>query len=170
VRRDPVARRKAVANLNLKPPETDGETVVAENDAPHSEHRSEGLVIGRLLVVHDDPAFTCAVRRSLRSYSVVERNDRAEALLGVLRGEEYDLILCDVDAQPAAAIAFRDRIAAMNPALAARVVFLATDDVDISLQNPRITKPLSQEDLRRWVTEFVSLRTLPPRGMGEAGP
>jgi hypothetical protein len=47
------------------------------------------------------------------------------------------------------------------------VVFLAADDVEIALSNPRIAKPCSAEELRTWVTEFVSLQTQPPRGRGE---
>jgi CheY-like chemotaxis protein len=58
------------------------------------------VIVRRLLIVHDDPAFRCAVRRVLgeAGYPVVECNDTSEALLRALRGEEYGLILCDIDA------------------------------------------------------------------------
>jgi CheY-like chemotaxis protein len=139
---------------------------------PPGAEREVGFVVGRVLVIHADPAFTTAVHRSLgeAGYLVVECNDPREALLGVLRGEEYDLVLCDVDGPPAAAIQFHEQIAAMNPPLAARVVFLASADVGVTLPNTRIAKPVGVPELRRWVAEFLSLRTLPPRGRDPVEP
>jgi CheY-like chemotaxis protein len=95
--------------------------------------RSEDrLIRGRLLIVHNDPAFRCAVRRVLgeAGYLVVECDNEGEAILRTLRGEEYRLILCDVEV-PLGAIDFHERLSAMNPRMAARVVFLAGDDVEI---------------------------------------
>ena len=138
---------------------TPGGTVMEAHPlSPWSE-----AIVGGLLVVHDDPAFRYAVRRVLGEvgYAVVECSDTSEALLRALRGEEYGLILCDVDA-PRGAVDFHDRMAAMNPEMAARVVFLAGEDVEIPLSNPRIAKPFSTDDLRTWVIEFMSLQTQRP--------
>ncbi len=123
----------------------------------------------RLLIVHHDPAFASAVRRVLdgAGYTVVECNDPEEALLRALRGEEYELILYDVGFSLDGALAFHERLAAMDPVLGARVVFLAGEGVEIPLSNPRIAQPFSAEALRTWITEFVNLRTQPPRGFEE---
>jgi hypothetical protein len=117
-----------------------------------------------VLVVHEDPAFTCAVGRILADagYAVVECNQRDEALLGVVQGEYYELILYDVLAGPEEAIDFHREVAVMKPDLAARIVFLSVDELPESLPNPRIVKPLGADSLREWIAEFVSLRTMPP--------
>jgi CheY-like chemotaxis protein len=139
---------------------------------PPRTEREAGFVAGRVLVVHEDSAFTTAVHRSLSEvgYLVVARTDPREALIGIFRGEEYDLIVYDVNGPPAAAIQFHERIAAMSQPLAARVVFLASDEAGVTLPNARIAKPVGVPELRRWISEFVSLRALPPRGGGQNEP
>jgi CheY-like chemotaxis protein len=114
----------------------------------------------RVLVVHEDPAFTCAVRRLLAEtgYSVIECNERDEALLGVVRGEHYDLILYDLIGGPDEATGFVREVAIMNSELAARIAFLSFDEAPESLQELWLTKPLNASDLREWVTGFVAVR------------
>ncbi len=118
----------------------------------------------RVLVVHEDAAFTCAVRRLFADpgYSVVECNRRDDALLGIIRGDEYDVILYDVVVGADEALDFHRQVAVMSPGLAARIVFLSAEEIPLALANPRIVKPVSADELRAWVTEFVSLRTMPP--------
>jgi len=125
----------------------------------------EPAIVGHILVVHDDPAFTRAMRRLLRDggYAVSECHAAEDAILSILRGEEYDLILIDVPARRDGATHLYERLAAMEAELAPRIVFFAEPEVELPGTNPRIVKPISAEDLCSWITEFVDRRTRPPR-------
>jgi DNA-binding response OmpR family regulator len=118
----------------------------------------------RVLVVNDDRDFTGAVRQvfSEQGYTVVECNQRDEALLGVVRGERYDLILYDLVGGPEEASDFHREVSIMSPGLAARIVFLSAAELPTSLPSARIAKPFGEGELREWVTELVGLRTKPP--------
>ena len=105
-----------------------------------------------MLVLAADPKVTHAVQRVLEdSYDVVAYNDPIEALVGFVRGDEYDIVLCDVGLPFVPTGEFRDRVAAMNQALSERIVTLAFEErLDIS-------------QLRARIEELVQLRTMPPR-------
>jgi len=124
------------------------------------------VLAGRILIVHEDPAFTCAVRRLLNAagYFVIECNSPEQAVVSILRGDEYDLVLIDVPGRAHVAMNLHHAILAMNEELASRVVFLAESDVDLPASSPRITKPIELDALRDWLAEFVTLRTQPPHG------
>jgi CheY-like chemotaxis protein len=126
--------------------------------SPRSPNRSP---FGRVLVVDQDAAFTRAVQRVLEPASdVVECNHPQEAMVHLAGGEEYDVILFGVSS--VSATEFHDRIAEMNPALAARIVVLSRDGGETGLPNAPISTPFDPQTLRKRVAEFVRLRTIPP--------
>lgn len=135
---------------------------------PIGRDASTLLDLRRVLVIDADPAFTRAVQRVLRAagYLVVECNDPRDALVAIVRGEEFDLILCNWGLPHVPAGDFHDQVAAMSPTLAARIVFMGPEIQASGLTNAQILMPFTPEQLRGWVAEYVGLRTLPPRHRG----
>src|SRR5438874_1739991 len=85
IRKRPFARSQAKGALMHQ------RQVATESRAPHA-------VAGRIMVVHDDPAFTRTVRLLLHDagYFVIECNVPENAVFSVLRGDEYDMVLINV--------------------------------------------------------------------------
>jgi hypothetical protein len=92
----------------------------------------------------------------------VECNQRDEALLGVVAGEWYDVVIYDVLGGPDEAVDFHCEVAVMNRDLAQRIVFLCADPLPEFLPNPRIDRGLNTDSVREKVAEFVRLHTKPP--------
>jgi CheY-like chemotaxis protein len=119
---------------------------------------------GRVLLVELDA-------RSLREawellqgagYDVVGCTSAADAILAILRGEEYDVILCDVGVEVATATGFRDQVAAIDPALAERLVWLTTNPRSPEPLRPVLVKPLEIEAVLACIDEYVVHRTIAP--------
>jgi len=117
---------------------------------------------GRVLVVDADRGVADAVRCVLgATHDVVACCDPRDAVLCVVRGHDFDVILFDVDVPYVSAQDFRDEIAAVHPALAERIVLLGAPAS--ATRSVYLTKPLDAEAVKRTVTELVDLRTRPPR-------
>ena len=96
------------------------------------------------------------------AFDVVACNDPVEALVGFVRGAEYDIVLCDVGLPFVPTGEFRDRVAAINQALSERIVTLAFAENEPGPLGPQISKHLDISQLRARIAEFVQLRTMPP--------
>jgi len=81
--------------------------------------------IGRVLVIDDEPMVADAVALVLsdvNTVTVVNRGDEALAL--IMRGERYDVILCDVMMPVMSGADLHARLTAVAPTEAARMVFV----------------------------------------------
>jgi CheY-like chemotaxis protein len=87
--------------------------------APAAERRK------RILVIDDDSLVLAAIERSLGREHEVTPLGGAEAAVNHLKTERgYDVILCDLMMPEMTGMAFYDEIAALDPALASRIVFM----------------------------------------------
>jgi signal transduction histidine kinase/CheY-like chemotaxis protein len=86
---------------------------------------------GRILIVDDDPPVARALRRTLSHHDTTVVGDGAEALRR-LTDETFDVIVCDLMMPNVSGMEVHARLAARDPALAARMLFVTggvfTDD------------------------------------------
>jgi two-component system cell cycle sensor histidine kinase/response regulator CckA len=120
--------------------------------------------IGRILVVDDEPLVARAVVRVLSPpHEVVSAGSGAEALAHVERGDRsFDVVLCDLMMPEMTGMEVHERLRAISPDLARRVVFLpggaaserAREFLGRSRQ-PCVEKPFDPVALRRLVTSML---------------
>jgi signal transduction histidine kinase len=102
----------------------------------------------RILAIDDEPEIGAALQRNLgRDHDVVFVT-RAAAALELIAGGRFDVVLCDVMMPEMTGVQFLDRLAATQPAIAARVVFMtggafspAARELLESTNNERVDKP-----------------------------
>ncbi len=128
-----------------------GAAKAAEEAAPVAAPR------GRIMVVDDDPAVTRALARMLGRSAQVAIEMVAETALTRLSAEPRpDVILCDVMMPGLSGPAFHDRLRAVDPELARRVVFITGGAVTEAIATavaatgqPCVEKPPEREALSR---------------------
>ena len=110
----------------------------------------------RVLVVDDERLVGDSLRRVLADeFSVTATTDPEQALAGIASGESFDVILCDVMMPVMNGVELRDRIDAISPDQAARIVFVTGGIVIAevralleSVPNAWLEKPIDVEGLR----------------------
>jgi len=113
--------------------------------APYSEVRPS---MPRLLVVDDELLLLEALEVALLGHvHVLTTVDPHEALARIETGERYDAILLDVRMPEMDGIELYERIAAISPAQARRIVFMtaafsSADHRLLTLQNATLRKPV----------------------------
>jgi len=123
-------------------------------------------VVPRLLVVDDDPLVGRSIVRSLgRTYRVELAGAAREALARIEAGERYDAILSDLMMPEMTGMELHARLAAIEPAQAARMIFITggafTPGAEAFLRtmpNPALEKPF----------DLALVRAAVARVMGEA--
>lgn len=123
----------------------------------------------RVLIVDDEPGIAQALCELLSDeFAVRATSSPGEAFASVLLGAWYDVILCDVMMPEMTGIDFRERLHAVDPLLAARIVFMTGGVGDEHLQaaldslpNLVLEKPVDVEDLRELIRR--RLQVDPPR-------
>jgi PAS domain S-box-containing protein len=114
---------------------------------------------GRILSVDDEPMIGTAIARSLRQeHDVTALTSAREALTQLIRGERYDLILCDLMMPEMSGMDLFEEIARVAPAQAERVVFLTggaftpmARDFLGRVKNRHMEKPFTPKELREFV-------------------
>lgn len=117
----------------------------------------------RILVVDDEPMVGLAVERSLRSeHEVTLTRSAKEALALIVKGERYDLILCDVMMPEMSGIELEAAIRALDEPQSLRMVFLTggaftkrTQEFLARMQERVLEKPFGVSDLRAYVSGKV---------------
>jgi signal transduction histidine kinase/CheY-like chemotaxis protein len=112
---------------------------------------------GRIFVVDDDPAVTRALARMLgRSAQVAIETGAEQALCRLAAEPRPDAILCDVMMPGLSGPAFHDRLRAVDPELARRVVFITGGAVTEAIARavaatgqPCVEKPPERDALSR---------------------
>lgn len=118
---------------------------------------------GRVLLIDDDETMAKVVPRLLRDLHDVEAElDARQAVARLRRGEDFDVILCDLTMPYMTGVEVFEAISALSPALAARIVFLTggalSEDASAFLDdcaNLVIYKPFSMNRLRAVVCSYV---------------
>jgi CheY-like chemotaxis protein len=119
VHRDELARRDAL--------------VVDETPSPPPRTTSGTRArVARVLLVHHEPRFVEMLRLVLSDgFEVTSTTDAREALVWLMGDRAFDVVLCGVAMPFLSGVALRERVHAVSPALAARIVLLEKPvDVD----------------------------------------
>jgi CheY-like chemotaxis protein len=119
----------------------------------------------RVLVIDDEPLILDALTCALSDDFLVEgTTDPHEALHVLLSGRTYDAVLCDVTMRALNGLDLRDRLHALAPEIAARLVFMTGGVTDAGAQrrldampNPCLGKPMSTAELRAFLRAFVGI-------------
>ena len=119
---------------------------------------------GRILVVDDEPMIGMAIRRTLqREHEVVTLTSAREACTRLLGGERFDIVLSDVMMPEMSGVELHRELSRLSPELAARMVFLTGGAFTpyarsflSEVENPRLEKPFSSEELRGLVQALLT--------------
>lgn len=122
------------------------------------------LVGSTVLVVEDEPALAAAVSEALTDAGfVVDRAGDGEEALRRVAAKSYDLIVCDLKMPKIDGIRFHQRLAAMHPDVARRVIFVTGDvagtEAERFLQDSGcrwLAKPFRLGDLLRTAREILA--------------
>jgi len=134
------------------------------------------VLTGRVLVVDDEPMIGIGIKRMLRGHQVTSVQSGAEALVHLRRGDEFDVILCDLMMPGMTGMELYERL----PVEAARRVVFMTGGAFTPnaaafvgrVANETLEKPFEPEALNRLVgrrlgvaTKVTDVRTaeVPPR-------
>ncbi|MBA3540771.1 MAG: response regulator [Deltaproteobacteria bacterium] len=118
---------------------------------------------GKILVVDDDVQLGHAIRRYLSAFHEVEVVQSGRAALDRFdQGARFDVLLCDVMMPQVTGMEVYDTIARLDPAQAAKIVFLTGGAFTIAARefldrstNPRLDKPFDLKALRRLVHDMI---------------
>jgi PAS domain S-box-containing protein len=125
---------------------------------------------GRILIVDDEPLVSQAIRRALqREHEVMALTSAREAHARLTRGEQFDLILCDIMMPEMSGIDLHEALASALPALADRMVFLTggaftprAREFLSQIKNPCVEKPFLPRDLQALVRSLLSVDAVSP--------
>lgn len=125
--------------------------------------RSPAARRGSVLVVDDEESLAQALRRFLSVEHNVTAVYRARDALDLLElGTRYDVILCDLMMPQITGMELHAEVARLDPAQAARFVFLtggaftpSAREFLIATTNRRIEKPFDLKEVRRLVNELI---------------
>lgn len=121
--------------------------------------------VGRILAIDDEAAMLRTVQRILRDHEVVCVED-AQEVVGILdRGEQFDLILCDVTMPLMTGMELYERLLAKHPEAARSIVFLSGGAVNArtaeflaDVRNASLAKPILPAALRSFVQDYLAAR------------
>ena len=139
------------ARFNLRLPPADEETLVA----PTVETSTRIVVPHSVLVVDDEDTICDTVKAQLSRFgSAVDSADSVEAAQDLLGDRAYDVVLVDLRMPGSSGLELHRAIAARDPALARRTVFMTGDFVNDDLLRavkrtgvPLLEKPFTEEEL-----------------------
>ncbi|HEY8089066.1 MAG TPA: response regulator [Polyangiaceae bacterium] len=132
--------------------------------------------IPRVLIVDDQPGLAAALRALLSDEFDVQCTPRSlEAFVWLSGGEWYDVILCDVMMPAMTGVELRERVHALHPDVAARIVFMTGGVSGAHIRtaldavpNLVLEKPVELEPLRELIRRRA--RVAPPPVSWQAAP
>lgn len=127
---------------------------------------------GRILSVDDEPMIGAAIVRALRlEHDITALSSAREALKQLIRGERYELILCDLMMPELSGMELYEEIARVAPEQARRVVFLTggaftpvAREFLARVKNRCVEKPFTPSELRELVRAQLGEEPASPRG------
>ncbi len=109
----------------------------------------------QVLVVDDDEFVGRAIQRVLSRYDVTVARSAASALARIEAGASFVAVLCDLFMPGMTGLAFYDGVAAIDPRIARRILFISGAVAGPELQeaalrtgSPCVPKPFDHNDLR----------------------
>jgi CheY-like chemotaxis protein len=118
--------------------------------------------VARVLVVDDDALVAGAVKRTLREHEVVVEGNARDALALLQSGERFDIVLCDLMMPGVTGMDLYDEVLKLDPAQAARVVFVTGGAVTVrarefvaTTQNQVVEKPFDVRKLREIIARTL---------------
>lgn len=121
----------------------------------------------RLLVIDDDVGVARALGRLLRQHQVDFEHDPARARDRLLAGEQFDAVLCDVMMPGLDGPSLYEAVAAAEPALARRIIFMTggafTDEAAAFLARvgPVLMKPFVRAEVHARIEAIVRAAAAP---------
>jgi two-component system, NtrC family, sensor kinase len=119
--------------------------------------------VSRILLIDDNLMIHRLILRLLEGDDVVVRDSAQEALAGLRAGQQFDVILCDLNMPEMNGLEFHRELTSMDPESAARALFLTGGPLDdastlfAQQQAGRILrKPLDVKRLREAIAAVVS--------------
>jgi PAS domain S-box-containing protein len=120
---------------------------------------------GRLLLIDDEEPVLKMLSRVLRDHEVVTATDAREALARLEEDDAFDVILCDMMMPGMTGRAFHERLLALRPEAAERVVFMTggvtipeVSDFLHAAGTRSIEKPFDPTELRKLVQRLLATR------------
>ncbi|WP_224370159.1 ATP-binding response regulator [Hyalangium versicolor] len=118
---------------------------------------------GRVLSVDDEPLIGVAIARALKQeHDVTALTSGREALAQLIRGERYDLILCDIMMPEMSGMELYEEISRLVPEQAERMVFLTGGAFTPMaraflgrVKNRCMEKPFAPSELRKLVRSWI---------------
>jgi two-component system cell cycle sensor histidine kinase/response regulator CckA len=132
--------------------------------ARSAEDPIEAIAGASILVVEDEPKLASAVVDALRDAGyIVEHAPDGEAALTKVKGEAFDVVICDLKMPRMDGMTFYRQLSAAAPGLSRRVVFVTGDvagtDAEAFLEESGcrwLAKPFRLGDLLRAVRDTLS--------------
>jgi CheY-like chemotaxis protein len=149
---------------SIRPP------VDSQSPPPPRTHSGTVPRRARVLVVDDERLVGESLRRVLADeFAVTATTDPEQALTWITTGESFDVILCDVMMPVTNGVQLRNRIDAIAPDQAARIVFVTGGIVLPEVQsllervpNAWLEKPIDVEGLRELIRRRMRSATWLP--------
>ena len=139
----------------------DPDDVEAVNDAS-DDTWNEGPTDARILIVDDETQILRAITRALKTYDLTTAEHGRQALDILAKGEDFDLILCDLVMRDVSGIDVYRWLMDNRPQLLDRLIFVTagtfTDELRnflASVPNPILNKPFDTKTLRWMVAQRV---------------
>jgi CheY-like chemotaxis protein len=119
-------------------------------------------VPARVLVIDDEAVMHRLMTRALRGYEVVALDDARQALALLAAGEQFQVIICDLNMPGMSGVAFHKALSAIPPRAADEMLFFTggavSDEAALFLQKVRgrvLQKPVEVSRLRAAVEEIL---------------
>jgi CheY-like chemotaxis protein len=134
-----------------------------------SDHGSGPDSRARLLIVDDDAAIGRAISRIVRAdHDVTVLTSGREAIERIAAGERYHAILCDLMMPDVTGMEVYERIAAIDPASARRMIFLSggaftrrAEEFFLRIENRRVDKPFDRATLLAALATVLRTEVMP---------
>ena len=139
------------------------EDFVSRPVTPQPEEHAD-TSMSKLLVVDDEPMVLGLISRALRDeFDFIGQASGGEAALEMIRESDYDCILLDLNMLVINGMEVFERVAAADPGLADRIVFMTADTAReesavflAERTNPVIVKPFELAHLRQVIASVLS--------------
>lgn len=147
----------------------------AEQGATETRPAGDGAAIScdgagkRILVIDDEEGILTLVREALGANGFeIDISKDGETALRLLREKDYDVIICDWRMPGLNGQQIYERLSALKPELASRLIFVTGDVISKGVQafmrqcgNTCLSKPFSLDDIRSAVVNVLHARSSP---------
>ena len=114
----------------------------------------------KILLADADPATAEAVQKAIGAEHDVHISGAANKAMELMTGGDHDVVLCDLRLRGLGGIDLHERLRAVRPRLANRVVYLTSGNLtegerDFLDHHPHLAKPIEAEELKKLLASFT---------------